>query len=106
MKKKCFMNIYKIVHKNTVNLTDTECMWRPNKKKNMTIGYQIHHITNLETGIILSTNASTNSNDHHEFVKQFERYKELYGKILEGTTLVPNNGYYTEENLKAINEHG
>ena len=106
MKKKCFMNIYKIVHKNTVNLTDTECMWRPNKKKNMTIGYQIHHITNLETGIILSTNASTNPNDHHEFVKQFERYKELYGKILEGTTLVPNNGYYTEENLKTINKHG
>ena len=46
------MNIYKIVHKNTVNLTDTECMWRPNKKKNMTIGYQIHHNTHFFIKIV------------------------------------------------------
>ena len=54
---------------NTVNLTDTECVWRPNKKKNMTMGYQIHNITDLETGLILSTRISTNPSDHHEFYK-------------------------------------
>ena len=91
---------------NTVNLTDSECVWRLNKKKNMTMGYQIHNITDLETGLILATMISTNPSDHHEFVKQFEHYEELYGKIPEGTTLVADNGYYTEENLKAIKKHG
>lgn len=34
----------------TINLTDPECVWRPNKKKNMTMGYNIHHVVDMDTG--------------------------------------------------------
>ena len=65
---------------NTVKLTDTDCVWRPNKKKNMNMRYQIHNITDLKTGLILSTMISTNLSDYHEFINQFEHYEKLYGK--------------------------
>ena len=46
---------------------------------------------------------STNPSDHHEFINQFEHYEKNYmEKIPKRTTLVADNGYYTEESLKVI----
>ena len=36
--EKMLMNSCKIVHKNTVNLIDNECVWKPNKKKKYEYG--------------------------------------------------------------------
>jgi hypothetical protein len=38
-------------------------------------------------------------------ISYFEHYEELYGKLPKEIPVVADNGYYTEENLKAINEH-
>ena len=65
------------------------------------MGYQIHNITDLETGLILSTRISTNPSDHHEFINQFEHYEELYGKIPKEIPVVADNGYYTEKKPKS-----
>lgn len=68
------------------------------------MGYNIHNIVDMNSGIILSTGISTNPDDHKDFITQFEQYEELYGPIPETTHLVADNGYYNEENLKQINE--
>jgi len=91
---------------NTINLTDPECVWRPNKKNNMTMGYNIHHIVDMDSGIIVSTGVSTNPDDHKDFIPQFEHYEEFYGQIPTTTALVADNGYYSEDNLATINEKG
>ena len=36
--EKMHMNSYKIVHKNTVKLINTECVWKSNKKKKYEYG--------------------------------------------------------------------
>lgn len=92
-------------NQNTINLTDNDCVWAPNKKGLMEMGFSVHNIVDMDSGLILFTQVSRNPSDHHDLIPQFEHYESIYGKIGSEISIVADNGYYTEENLNLALEN-
>ena len=90
---------------NTVNLTDSECRWHQNKKKNSECGYYVQNIVELDSGLTMLSQATPIATDSGQFVPMFEQYERIYESIGNETPLDADYGYWGEETLIEIKKH-
>jgi len=90
----------------TVNLTDNECRWHHNKKKYEECGFYVHNVVDLNSGLTLLAHTTPIATDFNQFTPIFELVEDYYGPIGNDIPLDADYGYWGEETLYQIEEHG
>ena len=89
----------------TISLTDPESRWMMNKKHRMEFAYNIQIAVDENSGIILANTVTQDPTDHHQLIPQIEQINEIIGPLTPNTIISADNGYYTQTNLKYLNDN-
>jgi len=85
-----------------VSLSDPESRFMKNKKNHTELSYNYQIAVDYGSGIILAGSVSQDPTDHDQL--QIEYVEENVGKLLPGAKVSGDNGYFTGENLRYLEE--
>ena len=85
-----------------VSLSDPESRFMKNKKNHTELSYNYQIAVDYGSGIILAGSVSQDPTDHDQL--QIEYVEENVGKLLPGAKVSSDNGYFTGENLRYLEE--
>ena len=87
-----------------VSITDPESRFMENKKKRNELSYNPQITVDHDSGIIVANDVTQDCTDHHQLQPQLKKTEENVGKLPEGTKVSADNGYFTGDNLRYLEE--
>lgn len=87
-----------------VSITDPESRFMMNKKKRYELSYNPQITVDHDSGIIVANDVTQDCTDHHQLQPQLEKTEENIGKLPEGSKVSADNGYFTGDNLRYLEE--
>jgi transposase len=87
-----------------VSITDPESRFMENKKKRNELSYNPQITVDHDSGIIVANDVTQDCTDHNQLQPQLENTQENVGKLPEGTKVGADNGYFTGDNLRYLEE--
>lgn len=102
--KKEEKELEKLKKKEEINKTDPESRIMKNKKGKFENAYNIQ-ISTEDNGIILENDVTQDPTDHNQLIPQLEGITDTIGEIPEETAILADNGYFTDKNIKYLDEN-
>jgi transposase len=87
-----------------VSITDPESRFMLNKKKRYELSYNPQITVDHDSGIIVANDVTQDCTDHHQLQPQLEMTEENVGKLPKETKVSADNGYFTGDNLRYLEE--
>lgn len=89
-----------------VSITDPEARFMKNKNQRIEFCYNAQITVDHGSGIILANGVVQECTDHGQLKPQIEQVESRVGRLPAGTTFSVDNGYYSGENLRFLEEKG
>jgi len=89
-----------------VSITDPESRFMKNKKQRIELCYNTQITVDHGSGIILANDVVQDCTDHGQLKPQIEQVEMRVGDLPPGTEVSADNGYYSGENLRFLEERG
>jgi transposase len=88
-----------------VSLTDPEARFMENGHRTE-LAYNGQITVDHDSGIILANDVTQECTDHHQLQPQVELTEKNLGRLPEGTKMSSDNGYFSGENLRYLEQKG
>jgi len=89
-----------------VSITDPEARFMKNKKQRIEFCYNAQITVDHGSGMILANDVVQECTDHGQLKPQIEQAEMRVGPLPPGTIFSVDNGYYSGENLRFLEERG
>lgn len=89
-----------------VSLTDPESRFMKNKKGHTELSYNYQTAVDSDTSIIVASIVSANPTDHKLLKPVIEEVEKNLGPLPQDTIIPADNGYFSGENLRYLEEKG
>ena len=89
----------------SISTTDNEALWMKNKKGGIDFNYNVQTVNDTETGLILDIDVIRDPIDLNSLIPEIKNVQRTLNITLENTTILADNGYYSQYTLDYLEKH-